>query len=433
MAAILPGTQSIQAGDWPIDPYTVDGVELAARLNRAIPSEFQALSTGKANLAGGNSFTGNQKFAGSSYFQGEWSNSDWALRTIFLTTQQNGTTSLIAMPAGTGTGSGFTFCAQASTTQTAYLLLAQMPAECQIISSRVGSAAYTPMAFYCGGVQQMRLDIGGQCNIINDNGTYSGTIVLTNNGVNNRTFRVENATKNVEIINSANTVVTHRFSNNGDFVARGAITSQTADGGNGAMYAYKDGSGNYFTYITNAVAGGGAALAYYPGVTYTWMPSADQQLDLGRSSVRYVSVWAVNGTIQTSDAREKTPVRSLTTAELACALEIAGDTGIFQWLADINKDGEDGARMYVGQTAQRYIEIFDKHGLDALKYGMVRYDEWEASDDVVNEEGVVIIKGAPAGDRYSASYTDIAMFAMRGVVERQRTLEQRLAALEAKA
>jgi hypothetical protein len=56
---------------------------------------------------------------------------------------------------------------------------------------------------------------------------------------------------------------------------------------------------------TNTFALGAASAIYYQGDASQFYPTADNARSLGLSSNRYTAVWAVNGTIQTSDAREK--------------------------------------------------------------------------------------------------------------------------------
>lgn len=433
MAAIVPGTQAIQAGDWPVDPYTVDGVELAARLNRAIPSEFQALQTGKANLTGGNTFSGVQVFASGSRLAGDFHNADLNQRVMFVSSLANSATSVSIEPNGTANTSAM-FCFNSSNVNNSpYICMIANPSSCSIAVDRAGSGALLPLTLNCGGMVQMRFDTGGQCNVINDNGTYSGAFVLTNGGAHTRAMRVTNASHAIEFVNANYTGISHTFHNTGEYDGYGRVTVSYPGTGNNISMQIVQSGGNHYGNFTMSSFGSGVSLAYVPGIIFTWMPIVDNGAAIGYSNNRWSTIYCSNPTIQTSDAREKTPVRSLTSDELACALEIAGDTGIYQWLADINKDGEDGAKMFVGQTAQRYIEIFEKHGLDALRYGMVRHDSWEEVEEVLDDAGNIAVAGQPAGDRYSVAYTDIAMFAMRGVVERQRTIESRLAALEAKA
>lgn len=151
---------------------------------------------------------------------------------------------------------------------------------------------------------------------------------------------------------------------------------------------------------------------------------------LGEPSYRWSEVFAMNGSINTSDAREKTEPRELTEAELAASADIARLPCIFQWLHAIEEKGE-GARLHASPTVQSVIAAMEAHGLDPFRYGFVCYDEWDETPEVKDEEtGEVTQEHRPAGDRYSLRPTELAHFVMRGLAHRQDELERRLVALE---
>lgn len=102
----------------------------------------------------------------------------------------------------------------------------------------------------------------------------------------------------------------------------------------------------------------------------------DNLCDLGSPSFRFAVVRAGTGTINTSDERDKTPLRQITEAERAAALEIKASIGAYQWLASIEQKGE-GARIHWGVGAQTVGEILRSHGLDPEKYAFWCYDEWD--------------------------------------------------------
>jgi hypothetical protein len=108
----------------------------------------------------------------------------------------------------------------------------------------------------------------------------------------------------------------------------------------------------------------------------SFYPGANGTQNLGIGGLGWKEVFASNGTINTSDARVKTEVRSLTDAELAAAKQLAKEIGAFKFLAAVAEKG-DAARNHIGMTVQRAIEIMQSHGLDAMAYGFVCYDKWE--------------------------------------------------------
>lgn len=180
-------------------------------------------------------------------------------------------------------------------------------------------------------------------------------------------------------------------------------------------------------------------------VAGNYAPSADNTFSSGTATNRHSVVYAGTGTINTSDAREKSQPRDMTPTELAAASDLAKLPCIFQWLAMIAEKGEEGARLHCGPTVQSVITVMESHGLDPFRYGLVCYDQWEeipeqwevtpAVPAVIDEEtGDVIVPEQPerreliqeyhaAGDRYGLRPTELSWFVMRGQ-------EQRISALE---
>lgn len=202
---------------------------------------------------------------------------------------------------------------------------------------------------------------------------------------------------------------------------------------------------------------------------YQTRPSVDGSQQLGVSNGRWSTIFATTGTINTSDAREKTPVRQLSQAEVNAAKQMSKEIGTYQWLESVKEKGEDGARHHVGMTVQRAIEILEENGLDPFSLGFVCYDEWEeqpertqidrvgrvyfpATDeneevelytdvmeemssteagtvwewthDVVN----VIAPKVEAGNRYSFRYDELNLFIAAGIEARLAALEEAMAA-----
>ena len=168
-----------------------------------------------------------------------------------------------------------------------------------------------------------------------------------------------------------------------------------------------------------------ATKANLSGAAFTGVvsPATDNTTTLGTAALRWSVVYAGTGTINTSDAREKTEPRDLTEAELACSIELARLPSIFQWLHAIEEKG-DAARLHCSPTVQAVIAAMELHGLDPFRYGFVCYDEWgetpEAKDD---ETGEVTQEHRPAGNRYSLRPSELAHFIMRGLVHRLDRLE----------
>jgi hypothetical protein len=102
-------------------------------------------------------------------------------------------------------------------------------------------------------------------------------------------------------------------------------------------------------------------------------PSLDNSFTLGGSTFRWTTVYATTGTINTSDATQKTPLQALTSAELRVATALAKKVGTYKFL-DAVAAKADGARIHVGLIAQQVVACFQEEGLDPFAYGMVCLD-----------------------------------------------------------
>ena len=187
-------------------------------------------------------------------------------------------------------------------------------------------------------------------------------------------------------------------------------------------------------------------------------PGTDNTQTNGSGAKRWSVIYAGTGTINTSDAREKTAVRSMAADEIEAAKALSKEIGVYQFIDSVAIKG-DKARHHIGMTVQRAIEIMEAHGLNPFAYGFVCYDKWdekvtehpaiearaavEAKAAVLDDNGNVIepaVEAQPAveakaawtevtlkaGDRYSFRYDQLTLFIARGI-------HARLEALEAKA
>lgn len=179
--------------------------------------------------------------------------------------------------------------------------------------------------------------------------------------------------------------------------------------------------------------------------TGTVRPDGDNTRSCGESGKRWSVVYAATGAINTSDAREKTPVRKMTDAEISAAKEMASEIGAYRWLSSVAEKGS-AAREHIGMTVQRAIEIMQMHGLDPMAYGFICYDQWGVEDDVFidhpqkdavidkasgkvleaarSAKREIVRKGRNAGDLYSFRVDQLTLFIARG-------MEARISAIEA--
>ena len=132
-------------------------------------------------------------------------------------------------------------------------------------------------------------------------------------------------------------------------------------------------------------------------------PETDNSYNVGNSGLRWGTIYAATGTINTSDEREKTEILPLSSAEKAAALEIKNALGSFRFKDAVEKKGGK-ARTHFGAGAQTVASILRKHGLDPDQYAFFCYDEWE---EVTDEDGNVIVE---AGSRYGLRYEELMCF-----------------------
>jgi hypothetical protein len=178
----------------------------------------------------------------------------------------------------------------------------------------------------------------------------------------------------------------------------GTFRTVRSDGGSNVVQVRSD----YFVAesVVNVSApsirlGDGSSSNAYPG--------ADDTMDLGTAAIRWAEVFAANGTINTSDEREKQQVRSLSDTEKAVAVKCKDLLKAYKWNKAVDEKGDD-ARIHFGIVAQELKAAFESEGLDAHKYGMFCYDQW---DDVLGSSDEVL---AESGNRYGVRYEQLLAF-----------------------
>lgn len=134
------------------------------------------------------------------------------------------------------------------------------------------------------------------------------------------------------------------------------------------------------TYLSIAsVAGEQLRLLNSGGI----QAGADNTSTLGSGSVRWSTVYAASGTINTSDERAKQDIEGI-------PVEWLRAWGQVQWtryrFRDAVQTKGDGARWHVGLVAQRVRDVFAAAGIDALSLGLLCHDTWADEWEAVPEE-----------------------------------------------
>ena len=107
---------------------------------------------------------------------------------------------------------------------------------------------------------------------------------------------------------------------------------------------------------TNSRVGKGVEL-----LDNSWRPLDDDTIALGTSGRRYTNVYCINGTIQTSDANQKTDIKPIDNR----VLDAWGLVAFRQF-----RMKSDDKPIHVGVIAQEVDEAFKSYGLDARDYGL---------------------------------------------------------------
>lgn len=179
-------------------------------------------------------------------------------------------------------------------------------------------------------------------------------------------------------------------------------------------------------------------------------PSVDNLFSIGTASNRVSEVFAGTATINTSDENEKEQIGDIPEAVLRAWSRVRYRA--FKFRDAIQLKGAE-ARWHVGLIAQEVKAAFEAEGIDALEWGLLCYDEWEAVAEirqtiaaraaVLDEEGneiepaveehEAVIPGRDAGSRYGLRYEEC--YALEAEYQRARyeALEARVAALEGAA
>lgn len=156
-------------------------------------------------------------------------------------------------------------------------------------------------------------------------------------------------------------------------------------------------------------------------------PGTDGTIANGWSNKRWSQVYASTGTIETSDERLKEDIRPIDESVFKAWGKVEFRQFLFK---DAVAEKGSAARIHIGLIAQQVIAAFASEGLDAMRYGIVCYDKWDAQEAITerfkvvtreethNEDGSVnepeefhyeervLIPEKEAGDCYSIRYEE---------------------------
>lgn len=160
----------------------------------------------------------------------------------------------------------------------------------------------------------------------------------------------------------------------------------------------------------------------------TLSPGTDNTQNLGSASLRMQTLFAGTGTISTSDRRKKDCISDVLDKVLDAWESV--EYKQYKFLDAVGLKGPD-ARIHVGVIAQQVKEAFEAQGLDAHEYGVLCYDEWEATEAVLDNDGAVVEPAKPAGNSYGIRYEEALALEAALYRRKVQSLEDRIKALEA--
>lgn len=212
--------------------------------------------------------------------------------------------------------------------------------------------------------------------------------------------------------------------------------------------AYTDASGNragriIFTGTAVSEDNGVCNIQFRQTTVRELVPSSAATFNCGANSLPWAGGFTQSAFTVTSDERHKGKPLILARGNLAPAA--TSDAGMmespytdkildawaevnfvqFQYLDRVEEKGEDGARWHFGVVAQRAKEAFERHGLDAHRFGFLCYDEWGDSPAVIDEDtGDVTTPAIKAGSRYGIRYEEALV--LEAALQRRNYKEQKL-------
>jgi hypothetical protein len=168
---------------------------------------------------------------------------------------------------------------------------------------------------------------------------------------------------------------------------------------NFAAFTYQKAAAPDQEYWGLRIANAGAMRFYQSAAR----PESDNTVDLGTSSARMKTIYAVTGTINTSDAREKEQFSAIPDAWLDAWADV--QLVRYKWIDRVLEKGA-GARFHVGVVSQDFRDALISHGVDPSEVAAWCYDQWGAEYEDVLEvaeetqpDGSVATVARPTGER----------------------------------
>jgi hypothetical protein len=147
------------------------------------------------------------------------------------------------------------------------------------------------------------------------------------------------------------------ISNSGGFAALNASAVQLNSANTSISH-----NGSTFSFAQSGTVIAGLSPSQF-------VPSPDNTLTLGSAGLRWTTVYATTGTINTSDRNDKQQIADLTAAEKAVGQALKGMMKTFKFNEAVLVKGPN-ARIHFGVIAQDVKAAFEAQGLNAEDYGV---------------------------------------------------------------
>ncbi|MGX9144969.1 tail fiber domain-containing protein [Mesorhizobium sp. 128a] len=234
----------------------------------------------------------------------------------------------------------------------------------------------------------------------NISGDLSKTVIIKNGKINVGSLGVP---ANAAMRSKGTSGIAHDFEGMLRFVDSSNVRlgySQVTSGGTFGLISDQDNQGIQFNTVVSAVAG---ARFYINRLGVNSIePGADNAHTNGSAALRWSTVYAGTGTINTSDEREKQQIGVIPDEWLDAWADVQWQR--YKWNEAVERKGSS-ARWHVGLIAQHVRDAFSARRLDAFEIGLLCYDEWEAVEAVISEEdGTVITPAIEAGNRFGVRH-----------------------------
>jgi len=129
-------------------------------------------------------------------------------------------------------------------------------------------------------------------------------------------------------------------------------------------------------------------------------PIENAQISLGAPNHKFKEIYTEQGFIKTSDENDKQDINEVPDDVLDAWQDV--DYCLNRNKKAVIEKDSDKAQYHIGVIAQRVINVFDKHGLNAFDYGIVKYDSWDGQPEMQDKEtGEILQEREEAGEQYS--------------------------------